>query len=70
MNVSILAIPGNCEIAPQGISKFTHLSDGNVDLVVVKQVERKDFLRFLRRHGNSKNQVMRPVMMCLLTVSN
>jgi ceramide kinase-like protein len=57
MNVSVLTIPGCCEIAPQGLSKVTHLHDGNIDLITVKTVERKEFLRFLKRHGNSKNQV-------------
>ncbi|KAK7498390.1 hypothetical protein BaRGS_00010344 [Batillaria attramentaria] len=56
MNISVFGIPGNCEIAPQGLSKFTHLNDGNIDLVIVKSCERKNFVRFLRRHGNSKNQ--------------
>ncbi|XP_025093865.1 ceramide kinase-like isoform X2 [Pomacea canaliculata] len=56
MNVCIFSLPGNCDIAPQGLSKFTHLSDGNIDLVLVKKCDRKDFIRFLRRHGNSKNQ--------------
>ncbi|KAK7108968.1 ceramide kinase-like protein [Littorina saxatilis] len=56
MNVSIYAIPGNCEIAPQGLSKYTHLNDGNMDVVAVKSVQRKDFIRFLSRHGNSKDQ--------------
>ena len=57
MNVSVYSIPANCEIAPQGLSKVTHLNDGNIDLVVVRTAERKEFIRFLRRHGNSKDQV-------------
>lgn len=61
MNVCIFSLPGNCDIAPQGLSKFTHLSDGNIDLVLVKKCDRKDFIRFLRRHGNSKNQVGKEV---------
>ncbi|ESO96582.1 hypothetical protein LOTGIDRAFT_143976, partial [Lottia gigantea] len=56
MNVGIFTVPGICEFAPQGLSKFTHLNDGCMDIAVVKKVERKDFIRFLRRHGNSKNQ--------------
>ncbi|KAL8601269.1 hypothetical protein ACOMHN_003213 [Nucella lapillus] len=56
MNIAVFGIPGNGEIAPQGLSKVTHLNDGNIDLVVVRSVERKEFVRFLRRHGNSKNQ--------------
>ncbi|XP_076439472.1 uncharacterized protein LOC143279336 [Babylonia areolata] len=56
MNIAVFSIPGNGEIAPQGLSKVTHLNDGNMDLVIVRAVERKEFLRYLRRHGNSKNQ--------------
>lgn len=57
MNVGLFTIPGLCDLAPQGLSKFTHLNDGIIDLVLVKETERKEFVRYLRRHGNSKNQV-------------
>ncbi|UJR13625.1 hypothetical protein I4U23_000638 [Adineta vaga] len=42
--------------APQGLSKFGHLADGLLDLVVVEAVNRKEFLRYIKRNGNSKNQ--------------
>ena len=57
LNVSIFTIPGRSEIAPRGLSKFTHLNDGVIDLVLVKNVERKEFIRLLKRLGNTKNQV-------------
>ncbi|KAK6178105.1 hypothetical protein SNE40_012934 [Patella caerulea] len=56
LNVGLFTISGVCDFAPQGLSKYTHLNDGCMDLAVVKNVDRKDFIRFLRRHGNSKNQ--------------
>ncbi|GFS14015.1 ceramide kinase-like protein [Elysia marginata] len=56
MNVGMFAIPGRTEMAPQGLSKYTHLSDGTVDLILVKETERKEFVRHLKRHSNSKNQ--------------
>ncbi|XP_071101915.1 ceramide kinase-like protein [Haliotis cracherodii] len=56
MNVGVLTLPGRSEFAPNGLSKFTHLCDGNMDLVLVKDTDRKEFIRFLRRHGNAKNQ--------------
>ncbi|RUS88047.1 hypothetical protein EGW08_004213 [Elysia chlorotica] len=56
MNVGLFAIPGRTKMAPQGHSKYTHLSDGTVDLILVKETERKEFVRHLRRHSNSKNQ--------------
>ncbi|CAG5134609.1 unnamed protein product [Candidula unifasciata] len=56
MNVGLFVLPGLCDLAPQGLSKFTHLNDGVIDLVLVRDVEKKEFVRHLRRHGNSKNQ--------------
>ncbi|CAH1789548.1 unnamed protein product [Owenia fusiformis] len=56
MNVAVFTLPGLSEMAPQGLSKYTHLADGCMDLVLVRNTERKDFIRYLKRHGNSKNQ--------------
>ena len=47
------------QLAPQGLSKFGHLGDGVLQFVIVATHRRKDFVRFLKRHGNSKNQVNR-----------
>ena len=57
MNVSVLALPGRGEYSPLGMSKYGHLADGCLDLILVEQTNKKEFLRFLRRHGNNKNQV-------------
>lgn len=40
-----------------GLSKYGHLGDGFIDLILVDQVSRKDFYRFLKRHTNLKDQV-------------
>ncbi|XP_014679376.1 PREDICTED: uncharacterized protein LOC106819244 [Priapulus caudatus] len=56
INVTIYTTPGLCSMAPLGLSKFTHLADGCVDLVLVRNVERKNFIRHLKRHGSAKNQ--------------
>lgn len=40
-----------------GLSKYAHLSDGCIDLVLVDQVTRKELYRFIKRHANCKNQV-------------
>lgn len=40
-----------------GLSKYAHLSDGCIDLVLIDQVSRKDLYRFIKRHANCKNQV-------------
>ena len=60
MNVAVFCIPGNSNVAPEGLSKFTHLNDGCMELVIVREVLRKDFIRFVKRHGNYKNQVLMP----------
>lgn len=57
LQVGLFCIPARCEFAPQGLSKFSHLNDGCMELVLVKDINRKDFIRFLKRNGNSKNQV-------------
>ena len=57
LNVALFTIPGRSEIAPRGLSKYTHINDGVIDLVLVKNVERKEFIRLLKRLGNTKNQV-------------
>ncbi|CAF2033761.1 unnamed protein product [Rotaria magnacalcarata] len=46
--------------APQGLSKFGHLANGLLDLILIEPVGRKDFLRYIRRNGNSKNQLELP----------
>lgn len=43
--------------APQGLSKFSHMADGLLDLVLIAPANKKDFIRYLKRNGNSKNQV-------------
>ena len=57
MSVSVLAIPGRGEYCPLGMSKCGHLSDGCLDLVLVHETSKKNFQRYLRRHGNDKDQV-------------
>ncbi|XP_062581294.1 ceramide kinase-like protein [Saccostrea cucullata] len=56
LQVGLFSIPARSELAPEGLSKFSHLNDGCMELVLIKNINRKDFIRFLKRHGNSKNQ--------------
>ncbi|KAK3109145.1 hypothetical protein FSP39_023933 [Pinctada imbricata] len=56
MNIALFTIPGFCSSAPWGLSKYSHSNDGVMELVLVKNIIRKDFIRFLKRHGNMKNQ--------------
>lgn len=57
MNVSLFAVACLDDLAPLGFSKYTHLADGCIDLVIVNNVKRKEFMKFLQRVGNAKNQV-------------
>ena len=42
--------------APQGLSKLGHMADGCLDLVIVEPASKRDFIRHLKRNGNSKKQ--------------
>lgn len=57
LHVGIFTNAGLWSWAPQGLSKFGHLADGSLDLVLIEQTSRKELLRAIKRHGNSKNQV-------------
>jgi hypothetical protein len=55
--VIVLTNANLCSFAPQGLSKFGHLADGLLDLILIEPTSRKEFVRYLKRNGNSKNQV-------------
>lgn len=61
LSVGVYATSSSCDMAPLGLSKYTHIADGCMDLVLVHEIERKEFMRFLKRNGNSKNQVTKRV---------
>ena len=58
LNIGLFANPGRSELAPRGMSKYSHLNDGAIDLVLVKDAPRKEFIRMLKRLTNAKNQVL------------
>ena len=57
LQVAILTNACLWSFAPQGLSKNGHLADGVLDLILIHPTNRKEFLRYARRNGNSKNQV-------------
>ena len=57
IGVGVYSVSGLSSLAPRGMSPRCHTNDGCLDLVLVRAVDRKEFVRFLRRHGNAKNQV-------------
>jgi hypothetical protein len=58
MHVAVLA-NSMCldDTSAGGLSKYAHLADGSLDLILVEQLSRKDFYRFIKRHAKAKNQV-------------
>jgi hypothetical protein len=59
LQVAVFTNANLWSFAPQGLAKFGHLADGLLDLIVIEPVVRKEFLRYVKRNGNSKNQVKR-----------
>ena len=57
LQAAVLTNAGLWSFAPQGVSKFGHLADGLLDLILVEPTGRKEFLRYVKRNGNAKNQV-------------
>ncbi|CAF4592386.1 unnamed protein product [Rotaria sp. Silwood1] len=56
LQVAVLTNANLWSFAPQGLSKFGHLADGLLDLILIEHTIRKDFLRYIKRNGNSKDQ--------------
>ncbi|UJR33635.1 hypothetical protein I4U23_021069 [Adineta vaga] len=56
IHVAVLTNANLWSFAPQGLSKFGHLADGLLDLLLLEDTTRKEFLRSIKRNGNSKNQ--------------
>lgn len=66
IHVAFLANSHQWELASGGgLSKYAHLADGCIDLILVDPVSRKDFFRFIKRHTNSKNQLALPFVKTL-----
>lgn len=57
LQIAVLTNACLWSFAPQGLSKTGHLADGVLDLILIHPTNRKEFLRYIRRNGNSKNQV-------------
>ena len=64
LQVAVLTNANLWSFAPQGLSKFGHLADGLLDLILVEPTTRKSFLRYIKRNGNSKNQVDKTTFLC------
>ncbi|XP_015214475.1 ceramide kinase-like protein isoform X2 [Lepisosteus oculatus] len=56
LNISIMAIPCLCSMAPRGLAPNTRLDNGSMALIVVRNTSRADFIKHLKRYGSLKNQ--------------
>ncbi|KAL9848039.1 ceramide kinase-like protein [Geothlypis trichas] len=56
LNVSIMAIPCLCSMAPRGLAPNTRLNNGSMALIVVQNTSRTEFIKHLKRYTTAKNQ--------------
>ncbi|NWJ03109.1 CERKL protein, partial [Crypturellus undulatus] len=56
LNVSIMAIPCLCSMAPRGLAPNTRLNNGSMALIVVQNTSRSEFIKHLKRYTSVKNQ--------------
>uniref|UniRef100_A0A8C7AW97 Ceramide kinase like n=1 Tax=Neovison vison TaxID=452646 RepID=A0A8C7AW97_NEOVI len=56
LNVSIMAIPCLCSVAPRGLAPTTRLNNGSMALIVVRNTSRPEFIKHLKRYASVKNQ--------------
>lgn len=61
-----------CARSPGGLSPAAHLGDGSLDLILIRKCSRFNFLRFLIRHTNQRDQVraLPPDSVCVSPVLN
>uniref|UniRef100_A0A8C2W152 DAGKc domain-containing protein n=2 Tax=Chinchilla lanigera TaxID=34839 RepID=A0A8C2W152_CHILA len=56
LNVSIMAIPCLCAVAPRGLAPNTRLNNGSMALIIVRNTSRPEFIKHLKRYASVKNQ--------------
>ena len=57
IDVGVYCLPALSSFAPRGLCPQAHTNDGILELVLVRATNRREFIRFLRRQLNTKNQV-------------
>ncbi|NXR05677.1 CERKL protein, partial [Semnornis frantzii] len=56
LNVSIMAIPCLCSMAPRGLAPNTRLNNGSMALILVQNTSRTEFVKHLKRYASERNQ--------------
>uniref|UniRef100_A0A8C2FYQ8 Ceramide kinase-like n=1 Tax=Cyprinus carpio TaxID=7962 RepID=A0A8C2FYQ8_CYPCA len=56
LNISIMAIPCLCSMAPRGLAPTTRLNNGSMALIAVGNTSRSEFIKHLKRYSSTNNQ--------------
>ncbi|XP_058643570.1 ceramide kinase-like protein isoform X3 [Onychostoma macrolepis] len=56
LNISIMAIPCLCSMAPRGLAPNTRLNNGSMALITVGNTSRSEFIKHLKRYSSTNNQ--------------
>uniref|UniRef100_A0A8C4MXZ9 Ceramide kinase like n=1 Tax=Equus asinus TaxID=9793 RepID=A0A8C4MXZ9_EQUAS len=56
LNISIMAIPCLCSVAPRGLAPNTRLNNGSMALIIARNTSRPEFIKHLKRYASLKNQ--------------
>ncbi|KAG5283747.1 hypothetical protein AALO_G00045670 [Alosa alosa] len=56
LNISIMAIPCLCSMAPRGLAPNTRLNNGSMALIMVGNTSRSEFVKHLKRYNSINNQ--------------
>ncbi|XP_019316700.2 ceramide kinase-like protein isoform X3 [Panthera pardus] len=65
LNVSIMAIPCLCSVAPRGLAPNTRLNNGSMALIIARNTSRPEFIKHLKRYASVKNQANSSVLRLL-----
>ncbi|XP_004674530.1 PREDICTED: ceramide kinase-like protein [Condylura cristata] len=60
LNISIMAIPCLCSVAPGGLAPNTRLNNGSMALIIARNTSRSEFIKHLKRYASVKNQFSFP----------
>ena len=59
LGISAANISCRCSLSPRGMAPFAHLSDGHLDLILVRKASRLNHLRYLLRTGGDSRTAVR-----------
>uniref|UniRef100_A0A3P8Y189 DAGKc domain-containing protein n=1 Tax=Esox lucius TaxID=8010 RepID=A0A3P8Y189_ESOLU len=56
LNISVMAIPCLCSMAPRGLAPTTRLNNGSMALIAARNTSRSEFIKHLKRYNSVNNQ--------------